>query len=140
MTWGEGIRTSTRTPRPEKAKVATRKGIPRTSRLTPAVRGRRSLMLHPLDLVGFTTMVVAIRVRIASTLTRSYQRRKLLSFKSLGHAAVLLLLPILKREVREVRKVARGGVHRIPIAKKAIRRREKQRDKQRRQYAWTSLR
>jgi hypothetical protein len=106
----------------------------------PAVRGRRSLMLQLLDLVGFTTMVVAIRVRIASTLTRSYPRRKLLSFKSLGHAAVPLPLPILRNGVREVRKVARGGVHRIPIAEKAIRRREKQRDKQRPRYAWTSLR
>ena len=86
------------------------------------------MLLLP-DLVGFTTMVVAIRVRIASTLTKSYPRRKLLSFKSLGHAAVPLLLPTLRKGAREVRKVARGGVHRILAVKKVTRRREKQRDK-----------
>jgi hypothetical protein len=128
-TWGEETRTPTRTPRLGKVKEATRRESPRTGRLTPAVRGRRSLMLQLPDHVGFTTTVVAIRVRIANSLTRSYPRRKLLSFKDLGPAVVLLLLPVLKRGEREVRRGEREGVHRILAPKKVTRKREKQRDR-----------
>jgi hypothetical protein len=96
-------------------------------------------MLQLLDLVGFTTMVVAIRARIAGSLTRSYPRRRLLSFRSLGRVAVLLLLPILRKGEREVRRAEREGVHRTLAPKKETRKREKQRDRSRRLYAWISL-